>query len=138
MSFETFVFAEGEETGSEGAANTGTAVSGTDSDAADVTAQGGLMPSVFIQLLPLVILFALLYFVMIRPQRKKEKETQAMLAAVKVGDKIVTIGGIAGKVTKIKDEYVYMESGSVGNPNEKSFLKIERSAIKTVEKKQQA
>ncbi|MCH5184747.1 MAG: preprotein translocase subunit YajC [Oscillospiraceae bacterium] len=94
--------------------------------------------SVGVQLVILAFMFAALYFVLIRPQRKKEKETRDMIAAVNVGDKIVTIGGIAGKITKIKDEYVFIESGSVGNPNEKSFLKIERSAIKTVEKKQQA
>lgn len=98
----------------------------------------GLMSTTAVQFVILIVMLVGMYFILIRPQRKREKETQEMIAAVKVGDKIVTIGGIAGKITKIKDEFVFIESGSVGNPNEKSFLKIERSAIKTVEKKQQA
>lgn len=80
----------------------------------------------------MVGLIALFYFMLIRPQKKQEKKMKAMLAALQVGDKIVTIGGICGKITKLKDEYVYIESGFVGNPNERSTLKLERSAIKTV------
>lgn len=106
--------------------------------AAEGTMAMGMGSSAAIQLIILAAMFGLLYFVMIRPQRKREKETQAMLSAIKVGDKIVSIGGIAGKITKIKDEFVFIETGSVGNPNEKSYLKLERSAIKSVEKKQEA
>ena len=54
----------------------------------------------------------------------------------KVGDKVVTIGGICGKITKIKDNYVFVETGNVGTQDEKSVIKMERDAIKTVEKKQ--
>ena len=61
-----------------------------------------------------------------------------MLAAMKVGDKVVTIGGICGKVVKLKDEYVILETGSTGNPNEKSYIKMERNAIRDVEKKLEA
>jgi len=121
----------------ENAANT----AGTAADAAGAaagTVPGGMMTSTAMQFIIIAVMFGVLYFVMIRPQRKREKETQQMLSQLKVGDKIVTIGGIVGKITKIKDEFVYIESGSVGNPNEKSFLKFERSAIKTVEKKKQA
>ena len=63
--------------------------------------------STIVSILPLVLIIVLLYFMMIRPQRKKEKETKAMINAMKVGDKVVTIGGICGKVAKIKDEYVF-------------------------------
>ena len=56
-----------------------------------------------------------------------------MLSALQVGDKVVTIGGVCGKISKLKDDYVYIETGFVGNPNEKATLKFERSAIKTVE-----
>lgn len=87
--------------------------------------------------LPIAVAMVLLYFMMIRPQKKREKETKNMLEAMKVGDKIVTIGGICGKITKIKDEFIFIESGSTGNPNEKSYLKMERSAIKEVEQKVQ-
>ena len=68
---------------------------------------------------------------MIRPQRKKEKETKAMINAMKVGDKVVTIGGICGKVAKIKDEYVFIETGNIGTPDQKSVVKMERDAIRT-------
>lgn len=83
----------------------------------------------------MVALFAIMYFVMIRPQRKKEKETQAMINALTVGDKIVTIGGICGKVVKIKDDFIFIESGNIGTQNEKSIIKMERQSVRSVEKK---
>ncbi len=84
----------------------------------------------------LVVMVLLFYFMLIRPQRKRDKETKAMLDAMKVGDKIVTIGGICGKVVRIKDTFVFIETGNIGTQDEKSVIKMERSAIKTVEKKQ--
>ena len=89
--------------------------------------------STIVSILPLVLIIVLLYFMMIRPQRKKEKETKAMINAMKVGDKVVTIGGICGKVAKIKDEYVFIETGNIGTPDQKSVVKMERDAIRTVE-----
>lgn len=86
-----------------------------------------------VTILPLVLIIVLLYFMMIRPQRKREKETRAMIDAMKVGDKVVTIGGICGKVAKIKDEFVFVETGNIGTQDEKSVIKMERDAIKTVE-----
>ncbi len=97
--------------------------------------QMGGMASMLSMFLPIILIIALLYFMMIRPQRKREKETQAMLSAMKVGDKVVTIGGICGKVIKIKDEFVFIESGNIGTENEKSVIKMEKDAIKTVEQK---
>ena len=88
--------------------------------------------------LPMILIFVLLYFMMIRPQRKREKETRAMINALKVGDKVVTIGGICGKVIKIKDEFVVIETGNIGSTGEKSFVKMERDSIKTVDAKQTA
>ena len=84
-------------------------------------------------MLPMILLVVVLYFIMIRPQRKKEKELKAQIDAMKVGDKVVTIGGICGKVTKIKDDYIFLETGNVGTPEDRSVLKFERSAIKAVE-----
>lgn len=89
---------------------------------------GGIM-----SILPFILMIVVCYFILIRPQKKQEKKLKAMLAALQVGDKVVTIGGICGKIAKLKDEYVYIETGFVGNPNEKSTIKMERSAIKTVE-----
>lgn len=104
------------------------------SGAAAGTQQGGAM-SMVTMLLPMAVIIVLMYFVLIRPQKKREKENKAMIDAMKVGDKVVTIGGICGKVIKIKDEYVFIESGNIGTANEKSVLKMERDSIKTVVQK---
>ena len=88
----------------------------------------GYMPIVW-----LVVMFAVFYFMLIRPQKKQEKKQREMLAALQIGDKVVTIGGICGKISKLKDDYVYIETGLVGTPDAKSTIKFERSAIKKVE-----
>ena len=89
----------------------------------------------FTGLFPFIIMILFMYFILIRPQKKKEKALREKISQMKVGDKVVTIGGIAGKVSKIKDEFVIIETGSTGNPAEKSFIKFERSAIKDVQTK---
>lgn len=66
----------------------------------------------FLQIGPLVLLILLMYFMLIRPQKKKEKEINAMRSALKVGDTIVTIGGICGKVVKIKDDTIVIQVGA--------------------------
>jgi preprotein translocase subunit YajC len=58
----------------------------------------------FLQFLPLILIFAIMYFLLIRPQQKKVKEHQAMVEALRRGDQVVTQGGLIGKVTKVKDE----------------------------------
>ncbi|SLN15385.1 preprotein translocase subunit YajC [Roseovarius albus] len=58
----------------------------------------------FGQFVPLILIFAIMWFLLIRPQQKKMKEHQAMVAALRKGDKVVTQGGILGKVTKVKDD----------------------------------
>ena len=68
---------------------------------------GGSMFSILI----LVLLFAVMYFLMIRPQKKREKETKAMRAGLGVGDEIVTIGGLCCKVVKTKDESIVVQVG---------------------------
>ncbi|MBO5060911.1 MAG: preprotein translocase subunit YajC [Clostridia bacterium] len=93
-----------------------------------MAAGGGLFSLIWI-----VAMIAIFYFMLIRPQKKQEKKTKAMLAALQIGDKVVTVGGICGKITKLKDDVVYLETGFVGNPSERSTLKIERAAIKTVQ-----
>ena len=106
--------------------------------AADGTAaagQGSSVAALATSVLPLAIIIVLFYIMLIRPQRKKEKETKEMINALKVGDKVVTIGGICGKVSKIKDNFVFIETGNIGTESEKSVIKMERDAIKSVEKK---
>ena len=80
----------------------------------------------------LAVMFALLYFLMIRPQRKKEKADQEMRASLRVGDEVITIGGIVGKVEKITDKTVVIST--TAGKNKIEFLK---SSIATVTKSTQ-
>ncbi len=64
------------------------------------------------QFLPLIAMFAILYFLMIRPQMKKAKEHKALIAGLQKGDEVITQGGLTGKVTAIGDNYVRIEVGS--------------------------
>ena len=82
---------------------------------------GGLM-----SFLPLVLMFAVLYFIMIRPQMKRLNETNAMLEALSGGDEVVTVGGIMGKVTAQKDAIVTVEI-SAGTE-----VQMQKAAITTV------
>jgi preprotein translocase subunit YajC len=72
---------------------------------------GGDMQSLM-GMLPIVMMFVVLYFVMIRPQMKKAKEHKAMIEALTKGDEVVTTGGIVGKISKLGDNYVSLEIAS--------------------------
>jgi preprotein translocase subunit YajC len=63
----------------------------------------------FFSLLPIVLMFVLLYFLMIRPQMKRAKETKAMIEALQKGDEVITAGGVLGRITKIGDAYISVE-----------------------------
>ncbi|KAF4516473.1 hypothetical protein B566_EDAN003220 [Ephemera danica] len=63
----------------------------------------------FMQLLPMILIFVVLWFLMIRPQMKKAKEHKALLATLAKGDEVVTQGGIVGKVTQVGENYVTVE-----------------------------
>jgi preprotein translocase subunit YajC len=76
--------------------------------------------------LPLILMFAVLYFIMIRPQMKRQKETKAMLEALAVGDEVVTVGGIMAKVTGLKDAVVTVEIASG------TEVQMQKGAITTV------
>ena len=79
------------------------------------------------QFLPLIAMFAILYFLMIRPQMKKAKEHKALIAGLQKGDEVITQGGMAGKVTQIGDNYVKIEIGTnSGGPVE---ITVQRPAI---------
>lgn len=83
----------------------------------------------------IVAMFAIMYFLIIRPQKKKEKQAKEMIAALCVGDVITTIGGIIGKIVKIKDDEVTLITGVLGNPNERSTMRFAKWAIRDVVKK---
>jgi len=63
----------------------------------------------FIGLLPIVLMFVLLYFLMIRPQMKRQKEQRQMVEGLQKGDEVVTSGGVLGRITKISDNYMTLE-----------------------------
>ena len=76
----------------------------------EVPAGGGM--SMIFSIGFLLIMFGVMYFLMIRPQKKKEKAVKAMLDALKVGDRVCTIGGIYGTVTGVKDDQVIIAVGA--------------------------
>jgi preprotein translocase subunit YajC len=90
---------------------------------APAAAAGGGMQSSLMSMLPLVLMFVVLYFVMIRPQMKRQKEHRAMIDALAKGDEVATAGGLLGKVTKLGDTYIGVE---VANGVE---VQLQRSAV---------
>ncbi len=72
-------------------------------------AGGGDMLSSLTGMLPLVLMFVVLYFVMIRPQMRKQKEHRTMIEAIVKGDEVATAGGLLGKITKLGESYLTLE-----------------------------
>ena len=92
------------------------------------------MSGTLTMILPLIILLAIMYFLLIRPQKKREKEINAMRKGVQVGDEIITIGGICGKIVKTKEESLVIQVGA-----DKVKFEIMRWAVsRVVEEKQKA
>ena len=74
--------------------------------AAGAAPQGG---DLLTTMLPMVAIFVVFYFLLIRPQQKKAKEARAMLSSLEKGNEVVTAGGVVGRITKISDQYVTIE-----------------------------
>ena len=89
----------------------------------DAWAQFGGGDGGILGLLPLVLIFVLFYFLMIRPQQKRQKQHKEMTAAVAKGDEVVTNGGTLGKVTKVDDNFISLEIADGVN------IKVQRHAI---------
>lgn len=81
-----------------------------------------------VSFIPLIVLFIAMYFLMIRPQKKKDKQIADMRNSLQVGDEIVTIGGICGKIVKTKDESIIIAVGA-----DKVKFEMKRWAVSTVE-----
>lgn len=77
-------------------------------------------------LLPIILMFVLLYFMMIRPQMKRQKEHKAMAEALKAGDEVISAGGILGRITKIADSYITIEIA------ENTQIVVQRAAVQTL------
>lgn len=78
----------------------------------------------YMSLIMLVVVFVLMYFIMIRPQNKKRKEEQKMRNSIRVGDEIVTIGGICGRVVNVKEDSLIIETGA-----DRSKMSIKKWAL---------
>ena len=90
---------------------------------APAAATGGDAMSTMTSLLPLVLMFVVLYFIMIRPQMKKQKEHKAMIEAIAKGDEVVIAGGVLGRVAKLGDNYIHVEVASGVE------LQVQRAAV---------
>lgn len=86
---------------------------------------GGLMGNLT-SFVPIILMFVVLYFLMIRPQMKRQKEAKAMMEALAKGDEVVTTGGLLGKVTKVADGYVTLEIA------EGTEIVVQKGAVSTL------
>ena len=90
---------------------------------APAAAAGGSMQDSIMSMLPLVLMFVVLYFVMIRPQMKKQKEHRSMVDALAKGDEVVTVGGLLGRVSKMGESYLSVEIAAGVE------IQVQRSAV---------
>ena len=81
-----------------------------------------------VQFLPLLLVIVAMYFILIRPQRKREKESQKMRNNLQVGDEVTTSGGIVGRVVSLREDTVVVETGS-----DRSKIRVKRWAIQSNE-----
>ena len=84
-------------------------------------ADAGLM-----SFLPIILMFVLLYFLMIRPQMKRAKEQKAMIDALQKGDEVIAVGGLLGKILELSDQYATLEIAS------ETKIMVQRQAIQTL------
>ncbi len=91
--------------------------------------EAGGVAAIISSLLPFILMIVVFYFLVIRPQRKRDKENREMLASLAVGDNITTIGGICGKIVSIREDVIVVEVGV-----DKVKLVFERWAVRNVDK----
>ena len=89
-------------------------------------AEGGTGGNQYSSLIMIGVLFVVMYFLMIRPQRKRQKEEQEMRQSLEIGDEIITIGGIVGRVVTIREEDIVIETGA-----DRTKMKFKRWAVNT-------
>ena len=95
-----------------------------------VLAQVGGDAGSLMGLLPMVLIFAVLWFIMIRPQMKRQKEHKALVAGLAKGDEVITAGGMVGRITKVSDQYIGVEVSDLANqPVE---ITIQRASVQMV------
>lgn len=101
----------------------------SDAMAQTATASGGTS-GLLMQIIPIILIFVVFWFFLIRPQQKRQKEHQKMCEALTKGDEIVTIGGLAGRIADVNEQYIVIEISRVeGNP---VTITMQRGAVQTV------
>ncbi|KGD94071.1 preprotein translocase subunit YajC [Achromobacter sp. RTa] len=95
-----------------------------------VVAQAAPEGNALMGMLPIILMFVILYFLMIRPQMKRQKEHRNLLAALAKGDEVVTAGGMLGKVTKVNDSYVTVEVSELADKPVEVIM--QKSSVSTV------
>ncbi len=93
--------------------------------------QAQSQPGGFSMLVPMAAIFVIFYFLLIRPQQKKQKETDAMIQAIEKGDNVITAGGLHGKVTGVADDVLTIEIGSIKGDHLR--VKVARGRIEHVD-----
>lgn len=81
-------------------------------------------------MLPIILMFVILYFLMIRPQMKRQKQHKNMVSSLTKGDEIITTGGVLGKVSKVGDNYLTVEIAQAGDKPIETF--VQRTAVSSV------
>lgn len=81
-------------------------------------------------MLPIILMFVILYFLMIRPQMKRQKQHRTMVAALAKGDEVITNGGVLGKVTKVSDTYITVDISTIADKTIE--IAMQRTAITSV------
>ena len=99
-------------------------------DTTTAATEGNTIGSMLTMFLPLILIFVIMYFFMIRPQKKQERKEAQMRDSLQVGDEVTTIGGIIGRVVSIKDETFTLETS-----RDRTKMRFLRSAIKSVDVK---
>ena len=92
-----------------------------------VSGEGGTL-AMLVSILPMVAIFVIMYFIMIRPQRKKEKQTQDMRKNIQIGDEVTTVGGIVGIVVRRTEDTLVIETGG-----DRSKIRVKLWAIQSNE-----
>ena len=95
-----------------------------------VIAQAAGGENALVGMLPIILMFVILYFLMIRPQMKRQKEHRNMVAALAKGDEVITTGGILGKISKVSDSYITVEISTIGDKPVETV--VQRSAVTSV------
>lgn len=96
---------------------------------ADTATAGGGLAATLVSFLPIVGMLVLMYFILLRPQQKKDKKATEMRNSIEIGDAVTTIGGIVGRVATIKEDTFVLETGA-----DRVKMRFKRWAIQDVEK----